>query len=157
MKFRLEFSSRVKPEPVGLPGTFMSENHDPMDGRKKQKAYMFIRDVEIDMYDDKSVLTVPEMYWASDSEGIVCWTEEELRQYLAAWDLQTNDLILEAHHSLYYWKKGHLDVLREAHRLCGFDPDSDGMSKALGYPILEVKPTFMPYYIRGMYIVFVHI
>ncbi|EIM85294.1 uncharacterized protein STEHIDRAFT_111899 [Stereum hirsutum FP-91666 SS1] len=129
---------------VGLAGTFMSENHDPMDGRTKERAYVFIRDVEINIYDDTSLLTTPELYWASDPEGVVRWTEEELTEYLAAWDLQTSDLILKAWYRSYCWDKEDLDALREAHQLCGLDPDSDEIAKALGHPILEVKPTFIP-------------
>lgn len=143
-------------ESIGLAGTFLSENHYHMDG-KKQKAYIFIRDMEVDIYNDKSVLTVSEMYWSSDPTGRVRWTEEELGQYLAAWDLQTDDLRLRACCTSYGWEKEHLDVLREAHQLFGFNPDSDEMAKALGYPILEMKPTFIPGWIMGMYIVVVQI
>lgn len=105
-----------------------------------KKAYLFLHDAEFDL--KLGVLHIPGMYWASDKDGRKRWSPEELEDYLDYWDLSPDDLRLHVYGESCSLSPHHYDALRTIHIGCGFDPDSDDVAKALGYPILEFNPLY---------------
>lgn len=155
--FWLKFRPRRKidraPDSLGLADTFMSQNED--DTGSRPKVYVFVGDVTVDLRKDgTTTLTVPEIYWSSDPNGRARWSAEELGRYLDAWDLKPSDLTIEPGMTLSFWTPSHLSALHQMHKSCGFDPDSDEMAKAMGFPILELNPDYTPKIIEGMYSTF---
>lgn len=150
LSFRPQRKIDREPDSLGLADTFMSQNED--NTRFKTKAYVFVGDVTVDLYNDGTPrLTVPKIFWSSDPNGRTRWSAEELEWYLDAWDLKPRDLKMETKTLLSYWPLSHLRALRQMHKSCGSDPDSDEMAKAMGFPILELDPEYTPKIIEGMY------
>lgn len=122
-----------------LARTFMSDELDAaISGHiPPAKVYLFLKDAELDLRTGS--FTITDIYWAPDISGRNRWTEEQLRGYLAHWDLSVNDLELDTFYEVGVWLAGyHCEVLKSAHQVpCGFEPYSDDAARFMGPPLLD--------------------
>lgn len=102
--------------------------------RLRRPVYLFLQDVE---FDTDGQVTLPDIYWSSDSSGRARWTPEELNSYLEMWELDEGDLVLDTVYHLAGWGYMNCRVLYLVHRSCGFEPESDEAARFMDFPLLD--------------------
>jgi hypothetical protein len=112
-----------------LNGTFLADS--PSDD-----IYLFLFPAAVEASGGQLTVHLPpkdEMYyWSYDPEGIEYLSEESLDQFaLPRVDMVVNVLSVR-------WSQSQYDAIGDFHRAKGYDPLSQHVAIALGYPLVDV-------------------
>ncbi|KAJ6563969.1 hypothetical protein B0H19DRAFT_74553 [Mycena capillaripes] len=113
-----------------LRGTFMADA--PIDD-----VYLFIFSPKVDLVDGRFIVTSPpaaeKYYWAFDPAGLdrlSCRTAEDL-------GLPAPQLSIRLYGAR--WNETYHNLIRDFHAAKGFDPCSQDMAVAIGYPLVDIE------------------
>ncbi|KAF7340338.1 Reverse transcriptase-RNase H-integrase [Mycena venus] len=113
-----------------LQGTFMMN-------APQHQAYLFLFPPQVELVDDQFTVMNPDdsekYYWSFDPTGLKRLTREVVEDI----GLPTPQFSVEVLGQR--WDERTLDMIHEFHTVKGFNPDSQDVATAMGYPLVDIK------------------
>jgi hypothetical protein len=113
-----------------LRGTFMTD-------APSSKAYLFLFSPQVEILDGKlTVINPPDAekyYWAFDPAGLHQLTHEIAEDI----GLPTPEFTIAPYG--FFWEEEETNLIHEFHAAKGFDPESQDVAIAMGYPLVDIE------------------